>query len=214
VRTERAALTTRLENVMRAPFLTVVALKLALVSFPAVAAAQKYVSDGDTRFVNIAFESRMDIEDILGTTKTASGSVELAGEGGSFDIKVPVASLRTGIDLRDEHLRSPMWLNGAKFPDIAFRGANLRKTGADAYEVSGKFTLHGVERPLTVPVEAKQIPAATGKKLGLPAGDWLRVRTTFKVKLSDHGIKIPDMTAAKVSNEWTVRVSLFFREVH
>ena len=31
----------------------------------------------------------------------------------------------------------------------------------------------------------------------------------FSVELSDHGVAIPSTTVAKVSDEWTIRVSLF-----
>ncbi|MBM4373269.1 MAG: hypothetical protein FJ098_16555 [Deltaproteobacteria bacterium] len=38
---------------------------------------------------------------------------------------------------------------------------------------------------------------------------WVRIRGEFQVRLSDFGVTIPAMAAAKVNDLWTVRVSLF-----
>src|SRR5688572_28854136 len=74
------------------------------------------------KFINITFDSHADIESILGTTNQATGTIvaDLAKGTGSVTLSVPVASMKTGIDMRDEHLRSPMWMYAAKFPDITF----------------------------------------------------------------------------------------------
>jgi polyisoprenoid-binding protein YceI len=191
----------------------IIALGLGIAALPASAAAEKYTIASDTKHVNVAFESRMDVEDIFGTTRTASGTVDLSASGGTFEITIPVASLHTGIDLRDEHLRSAQWLNAAKFPKITFAGTTIKQASAEKYAVTGTFTLRGTGKTLTAPVDVKRIPAATAAKAGLPAGNWMRIRATFKIKLSDHGIKVPSQIAAKVSDEWTIRVSLFAKEV-
>jgi polyisoprenoid-binding protein YceI len=176
----------------------------------AAAGDQVFAIDGDPKFVNIAFESRMEVEDILGTSRQARGSFSLAAKGGgAFDLAVPVASLRTGIDKRDEHLRSATWLDAARFPDLTFKGSGIVHQGGDAYEATGTFTMHGVAKARTIAVEGRRIPAETAAKLGLPAGEWMRLRASFTVKLSEHGIAIPSTTVAKVADEWTVRLSLF-----
>jgi hypothetical protein len=55
----------------------------------------------------------------------------------------------------------------------------------------------------------RKIPSAQGTKLGLAEGDWLRVRSQFTLRLSDFGIQVPAMAAAKVNDQWTVKVSVF-----
>lgn len=187
---------------------------LALVTLflaPAAASAQEYSFDVDAKLVVITFESRMEVEDILGTTHRISGVARLDPKGDSFWLEVPVDSLRTGIDLRDQHLRSDAWLDAAKFPLIRYEGRDIRWDGDQKVQVSGDFTLHGVTRPLKVALDVRRIPSAQASKLGLPEGDWVRVRGEFPVRLSDFGIRIPAMTAAKVNDVWTVKVSLFGR---
>lgn len=183
----------------------------AAILLPATTSAQEYSFDVDPKLVVITFESRMEVEDILGTTHKVSGMARLDPKGGSFRIEVPVDSLRTGIDMRDQHLRSEGWLDAAKFPTVRIEGQDIRWEGDTKVRVSGTFTLHGVSKPLSVTVDVRRIPSKQGTKLGLAEGDWVRIRGEFPVKLSDFGIAIPSMAAAKVSDVWTVKVSLFGR---
>lgn len=171
-----------------------------------------YAIVNEAKFVNIAFESRMEVEDIIGTTHTANGAITL-GAKPAFEIKIPVASLRTGIDLRDEHLRSAKWLDATTFPEIVFRGTAVTPGENSSYQLAGDLVVHGVAKKVTITVDTKQIPASVGQTLGLPPGDWVRARAKFTIKLSDHGIAIPSTTAAKVSDAWAVQVSLFAKEV-
>lgn len=171
--------------------------------------ATEYTFDVNSKFINISFESQMDIEDILGTTTSLSGSVVLDEPVQSFSLTVPVASLKTGIDMRDEHLRSEGWLNSARFPDISFTGKSITKKAGDKFLIAGDFELKGIKKSMTVEADLRKIPAAAAAKLGLDDADWIRVRATFKVKLSDFGVKIPEMAAAKVSDTWTIKVSIF-----
>jgi len=188
-------------------------LGIVALLVPASAQAQTYSFNVHPKLVNIAFESRMDIEDIFGTSNKIAGWVKKDEKKKfSFKLEVPVDSLKTGIAMRDDHLRSEMWLNSAKHPAIVFEGKSVRKAGKDRYHVKGKLTMRGKSRSLKVTLRAQEIPASVAAKLGLGKADWLRVRGSFKVKLSDHGIQIPKMAAAKVSDTWTVKVSLFAKK--
>ncbi len=182
------------------------------VALPGALQAQEYTFDVQEKLVNITFASKMDVEDIIGTSHKVSGSVLKEASGTiRFEVKVPVASLRTGIDMRDEHLRSAWWLDGESFPEIVFKGGTVKELGRDRYEVAGAFSMHGVEKPLKVVVDASRIPAEKAAKAGLEEVEWLRVRARFEVRLSDHGISIPEVAVGKVNDLWTVNVSLFAR---
>lgn len=165
-----------------------------------------------SKLIVIQFESQMEIEDILGTSNAAQGELTLAAGTADVAIAVPVASLRTGIDLRDEHLRSDAWLDAKAFPLIQFAAKQVAISGKSS-DVRGNLTLHGVTKPITAKVELRQIAAPDAKALGLGDGAWVRVRGSFSVKLSDFGIKIPPVTAAKVNDTWNVKVSFFAQGV-
>ena len=160
---------------------------------------------------NIAFVSEADLETIHGRTNKMTGSVtvDATGKKASGTLRVAVADLRTGIDQRDEHLRGAQWLDAAKFPGIdlqivsAEQGANER-----SWSFTGKLTIKGQTREIKA--EASVIafdPAQTRGTLG--AGEWVRVRARFDVKLSDYGVKIPQMVGSKVNDIWNLRIDLY-----
>ena len=165
------------------------------------------------KFVNITFESQADIETIIGTTNVAKGTIkaDLEKGTGSVTLSVPVASMKTGIDMRDEHLRSKDWLDAATFPDLTFVSKKVgpAKDAKNRVTVTGDFSMHGVTKEMTVTVEWKELPAEAVQKAKFPEGRWLKYSTEFDVKLSDHGVKIPDFVVAKVSDAWKVKMALF-----
>jgi polyisoprenoid-binding protein YceI len=97
-----------------------------------------------------------------------SGTVELdeanpsaAEISGSID----VASIDTGQEPRDAHLRSPDFFDAARYPTITFSGKRVESLGGDRYRLIGDLTIHGVTRevPLEVTVEG-QIKDMQGRR--------------------------------------------------
>jgi len=65
-----------------------------------------------------------------------------------------VASIDTGNDKRDEHLRSADFFDAANFPTLTFKSTKVEKTAkAGHFKVHGDFTIRGVTKPLVVDVE-------------------------------------------------------------
>lgn len=75
-----------------------------------------------------------------------------------------------------EHMLAGDQLNAAKFPTISFKSTKCEGTGANI-KVTGNFTLHGVSKPVTVPMTL----SADGKTF--------TAKGSFKVKQSDFGYK-------------------------
>ncbi|HEU5333605.1 MAG TPA: YceI family protein [Actinocrinis sp.] len=65
---------------------------------------------------------------------------------------IDLASIDTGLALRDDHLRSADYLEAEKYPTMAYRSTGSRRT-ADGWAVDGDLTLHGVTRPVRLAVE-------------------------------------------------------------
>jgi polyisoprenoid-binding protein YceI len=117
---------------------------------------------------------------------------EFAG-GGAFDpahpenshieVIVQAASIDTGTEKRDTHLRSPDFFNAGKFPTLSFKSTKVEKLGANRYSVTGDFTLLDQTRPVTVEVETSDAAP------GLEPGEIRRGgETAFKIKRSDFGM--------------------------
>lgn len=191
----------------------VLALALAgLLQVAAAAATERtFAAGGDDKNTNITFESETDFETILGRTHTVTGQVVADLEAGtaSVEVRVPVVSLDTGIELRNKHLQSGDWLDAKKNPEIRFVSTTARQLEDGSWEIAGDFTLRGVTKPITVRARVKPIPAEAAKAAGLGKGDWLRVSVPFEVQLSDHGLAVPQKVAGRVSDTWKVKLNLF-----
>ncbi len=158
----------------------------------------------------VTVESNTAFEDFVGRTTKVSGSVtvDLAKKTGSGKIIVDLASLSTGLDLRDEHMRSEGWLNVAKYPTAIFEATSIKNTGGKNFLVTGKFTLHGVTKTFSVKATANYVAESEKTKVNRFNGDVLQIKTKFTIKASDYGIKIPAMAADKVSNSLTIGISV------
>ena len=195
--------------VKKAIFLAIVVGLLVGATSQAAEKSYKFgISDQRT---NITFESTTDFEVILGSTHKISGMIvaDLDAGTGRVEATVPVDSLRTGIDLRDKHLRSKKWLDAKSNPTISFISTSARKVSDNQWEISGTFTLHGVSREVTVTADVRPIPVAAAKKAGMEKGQWVRVLVPLEIKLSDYGVKIPNKAAARVNDTWKVRILAF-----
>ena len=155
------------------------------------------------------FVSDAPLETMTGKTSKVTGSVtvdptDITKTKGKF--KVPVTSLRTGSDLRDEHLQGDGWLDAKKNPFLHFEiteviigkksSTQLKKGKNTKVEVKGKFTAHGV----TQFVNAKGTVNWSG--------DELRIQAEFPYDLTAHEISVPSIVRLKVANEMTATVDL------
>lgn len=169
----------------------------------------------------VAFQSDAPLETIDGVSTDTQGSFTVnpnsPAQGFTGRVQVSVNSLRTGADMRDEHLRGGMWLDGARFANITFEmvRTNLAQPlqpGAEASgTVTGRFTMHGVTREITAPVRVRYVPLSSDhagmQQFGVNA-DMIRVRSDFALNLSDYGISVIAPLRLKVSNTITIRVDL------
>ncbi len=69
------------------------------------------------------------------------------------DIAIETASINTRVAKRDEHLRSPDFLDVAKYPTITFRSKRVEKAGNGTLKMTGDLTLHGVTKEVVLTVE-------------------------------------------------------------
>jgi polyisoprenoid-binding protein YceI len=68
------------------------------------------------------------------------------------DVTIQAASIDTGTEDRDKHLRSADFFDVEKYPTITFASTKVVPKGKDLYEVTGDLTLHGVTKTMTIPV--------------------------------------------------------------
>jgi polyisoprenoid-binding protein YceI len=82
-------------------------------------------------------------------------------ENSSVAARINVRSIDTGIEKRDNHLRSPEFFNVEKYPEMTFKSRSVKRTGAQSGDILGDLTMHGVTRPITLHVELLTSPDET-----------------------------------------------------
>ena len=70
----------------------------------------------------------------------------------SIEVSLKVASVDTGVEQRDTHLRSADFFDAEQFPSITFRSTNIAAAGEDKLKVTGDLTIKGVTKPVVLDV--------------------------------------------------------------
>lgn len=68
----------------------------------------------------------------------------------SVEVTVQLASISTGDEQRDGHLRSGDFFSVDSTPTMTFRSTEVRQVGDDRFDVEGELTVRDVTKPLTL----------------------------------------------------------------
>jgi polyisoprenoid-binding protein YceI len=178
-------------------------LILFTAGFPRVAAAERFEIAAGREGNLVRFDSKATVESFSGKTRQVEGFIEVTpaslGDSVAVRVTVDLASLDTGIDLRNQHMRKNH-LETDKYPKAVFRGATIRPPHPStlepgerqSLEIEGDFELHGVSRRMRIPVEV-----TLTVEDGTPR---LRVAGQFSVGLEDFGIKRPQFLVMRLSD--------------
>jgi polyisoprenoid-binding protein YceI len=186
--------------------LQALALLSALVAAPAFAESTEWTIDSaHSRFGFSA--PHMVVSEVDGSFRSATGKVLLDEADltkSSVEITIDANSIDTDNADRDKHLKSPDFLDTAKFPQITFKSTSIKKAGK-AYKVTGDLTIHGVTKPVTLEVELSNAVAN-------PWGKQVRaVKVKGKLDRQDFGLtwnKTLDKGGLLVGNEITLEIKL------
>jgi polyisoprenoid-binding protein YceI len=70
----------------------------------------------------------------------------------SAQVTIKVASLDTGQEQRDAHLRSPDFFDVENYPDMTFASTEISAQDEDTYRVTGDLTIRDQTHPVTITV--------------------------------------------------------------
>lgn len=70
----------------------------------------------------------------------------------SFDLVIDAASVNTGNDQRNGHLRTPDFFSAKEHPEMRFKSSSVEKGKDGALAVKGELTLRGETKPVTAEV--------------------------------------------------------------
>ena len=100
----------------------------------------------------------MGITTVRGRFNRVSGTLETTDEGTlkSIEALIDASSIDTAEPQRDDHLRSPDFLDAGHHPTLTFRSTAVDPLDGDRYLVKGELTIRGQTRPVTFEVEASK----------------------------------------------------------
>ena len=102
----------------------------------------------------------------------------------SIDATIDATTFNSRVQMRDNDVRSPHFLDVAKYPAITFKSTHTEVPGAGIFKITGDLTIHGVTKQVVLEVEAPsqsiQDPMGKGTRMGANA--------TTKINRNDFGI--------------------------
>jgi polyisoprenoid-binding protein YceI len=116
----------------------------------------------DPAHTSAAFSVRhMGISTVRGAFTKVSGKVEYdpADISKSYvEVTIEAASVDTRVEQRDNDLRSPNFLDVAKYPAITFISKRVEQAGPGKLKIAGDLTIHGVTKQVVLDVEGPSEP--------------------------------------------------------
>jgi polyisoprenoid-binding protein YceI len=104
----------------------------------------------------------------------------------SLEAQIEAAGIYTGIGKRDEHLRSPDFLDVEKYPVISYKSSGFEPREVNKGRLAGMLTLHGITRPVDFDVEIFG-PVKSPEEIG--GETTIAISAHFSLNREDYGMK-------------------------
>jgi polyisoprenoid-binding protein YceI len=142
---------------------------------------------------------------VRGAFTKVSGSVQYDPANppkSSIQVAIEAASVDTRVEMRDNDLRSPNFLDAQRYPTITFQSKKVESAGPGKLKVTGDLTLHGITKEVILDVDGPTpaIKDPMGKqrlRMGASA--------TTKISRNDFGVSAD---AGMVGDEVTITLDV------
>lgn len=163
-------------------------IMLALISSTTFGASYK-IGAGNVEFMAKGFPTFITIS---GKSQKVMGDLIIKDGKASGVFKLPLNTLKTGMDLRDEHMINK-YLEAPKYPEatLTLDSFELKDSGT----TKGKLKLHNVEKEIEINYEASKSDSS------------LKVETDFSLVLGDYNIEIPSFQGITVAKDIKLKVA-------
>jgi len=164
---------------------TAIAIAIAIVvALPVLAHADTWQIDSSHTSVEFTVRHMM-ISNVKGQFQKTTGTITANGNdpaSAKIDVTIDASSVDTRVERRDAHLKSPDFLDVAKFPTITFKSTKVEAAGPNKWTMIGDLTIHGVTRPVVLDVEG------SGSPIQVMGHTRAGASATTKIKRSDFGL--------------------------
>jgi len=191
---------------------------ITLFAILMLAASQAFATDGnsilldewniDTAHSNINFTITHFFTPVDGSFEEYSSEINFDPsdlENSNIDVTIPVSSINTKNERRDNHLKSEDFFNASEWPNIQFESNEIEQTGDNQFVAHGELTIRDVTREFELPFELLGVmdhPMQEGKKV---AG----ITASAQLNRTDFGVGVGDWAAtAVVGDEVNIQLNL------
>lgn len=177
---------------------TLLLLFCTLIPWITTSAQDIFVSKNAT----VSFFSSTVVEDIEGKTNTASAVIDTKSRNIFF--KASNTSFQFKKKLMQEHFNEN-YMESEKYPFSTFKGkitdeVDLSKDGTYNVNIEGTLDVHGVSKSYQT------------KATIVVAKGTITAKSTFKVKIEDHQIKVPSLVFKNIAEFVEVRIAAVFQQ--
>jgi polyisoprenoid-binding protein YceI len=163
-------------------------LALVALAFSLRCAAEVQTWQIDPNHTAAQFSVRhLGISTVRGVFEKTTGTVTFDSQNPtktSIEATIDANSVNTRVQMRDNDLRSPHFLEVEKYPTITFKSTRAEAAGAGKLKLTGDLTIHGVTKQVVLDVDA------SSQSITDPMGKGLRMgaNATTKIDRKDFGI--------------------------
>jgi polyisoprenoid-binding protein YceI len=113
----------------------------------------------------------------------------------SVEAVIDASGIYTGIQKRDDHLRSPDFFDVAEYPLITFKSNKAETSGERHFKITGDLTIHGITRPVTLDAEYSGIEKSSDGDISIGFTASTRINRedyglTWNVELESRGVMV------------------------
>jgi polyisoprenoid-binding protein YceI len=100
----------------------------------------------------------------------------------SVEVEIDTSSLDSGVEMRDNHLKSAIFLDSENYPSMTFKSTRVELQVPDHARVIGDLTIRGVTRQVTLDTEL------TGRGKGPGGQESIGFEARTQISRSDFGM--------------------------
>ena len=169
------------------------ALLLVFGALAKLSAAQIYIA----KTCEISFFSSSPLENIEAVNKACKPIINTATN--DVQMKIVISAFQFDKPLMQEHFNEN-YMESDKYPDAIFKGkinepVDWTKDGEYKVTVTGKLTIHGVEKERTVDGTVKI------------SGQQVTISSKFNIHIADHNIKVPSLYVQNIAEDVEVKLN-------
>lgn len=114
-------------------------------------------------------------------------------ENSSLSVEIDVASIDSGVDAFDDHLRAEQFFNVAEYPTISFNSTDMKQLVQGRGQVTGELTIKDITKPVTLDVTLNKV----GKNFRSKK-DMFGISATTMIRRDDFGVGRYDIVGQEV----------------